>query len=305
MADYSFLQNSVSKKWTITAPRRAHRPDVANGAEPACPFCPGQEAKEKEYYRVPARNATQSVAGGGGTEGDQDWKVRVIPNKYPFAPIHELVLNTPDHHQSFEVFDLEQIELIFQTYRQRYNEHSHKGQVYIFHNHGQKAGESLPHSHTQIAVIPEKVLLEMPRFESVYSEESRAVETSHFSLFCPKTSQWPDEVWVAPKKHGRVFGEITDDEIADLAGTFSRLIKLMDTRHGKELPFNFYIYPGGDWYLRFIPREKTLGGFEVGTGVFVNTQKTQDTVAFLKEHFEKLDFEKISKEHLAEYHKSV
>jgi len=40
---------------------------------------------------------------------------------------------------------------------------------------------------------------------------------------------------------------------------------------GADFPFNFYIYPGGDWYLRLIPRVKTPGGFEIGTGILVNT----------------------------------
>jgi UDPglucose--hexose-1-phosphate uridylyltransferase len=293
MGNFTFLKNPISKKWIISAPRRAFRPDAGVGAEPSCPFCPGKEADVEELFRK------------GGKKGDDKWKVRVIPNKFPFTSIHELVLNTPDHHESFDAFSLEQLELIFQTYRERYNEHAHKGQVYIFHNRGQKAGESLPHSHTQLTVVPENVLLEMPRLGSVCTDQESVVNTTHFSLYCPKTSQWPDEVWIAPKKHGRVFGEISNDEIADLSGLFSTLIKLMDNRHGNEFPYNFYIYPGGDWYLRLIPREKLLGGFEVGTGVFVNTQKTQETEEFLKAHFAKPDFEKIKKEHRAEYHKTV
>lgn len=290
MADFSFLQNPISKKWVISAPRRAKRPDVANGTEPACPFCPGRESREEEYYRI------------GGVEGDTDWKVRVIPNKFPFTTHHELVLNTPDHHTSFDSFSLDQIELIFQVYRQRYNEHAHKGQVYIFHNHGQKAGESIPHSHTQIAVVPEKVLLEIPRLQSVAHDDEKGVQTTHFSIFCPQYSSWPDEVWIAPKRHGRLFGEITDDEINDLTGAFSKLVKIMTARHGDEFPYNFYVYPGGDWYIRLIPREKTTGGFEVGTGVFVNTQPPKETMSFLKDHFQDPDYKKIKENHRAEYH---
>lgn len=293
MADYTFLQNPISKKWIISAPRRAKRPDVANGTEPACPFCTGREGREEEYYRV------------GGEKGDQNWKVRVIPNKFPFTPYHELVLSSPDHHLNFSTFSLDQISLIFQTFKHRFNEHHHKGQVYIFHNHGQKAGESIPHSHTQIAVIPEKVLLEIPRLQSVSTDLERGIVLNHFTLFCPTVSQWPDEVWIAPHKNGRVFGEIEDDEITELSDIFSRLVKMMDARHGVEFPFNFYIYPGGDWYLRFIPREKTLGGFEVGTGVYVNTQDPMETLAFLKTHFHSLNLKEIEEKHRASYHKTV
>src|SRR3989344_4473141 len=149
--DFQFLQNPLSKKWVILAPRRAHRPDVAKGFEPVCPFCPGKESEEKEVYRV------------GGKTGDSNWKVRVLPNKFPFAPIHEIVILSPDHHKSFEELPLSQVELVLKTYRQRNNEHKEKGQVYIFHNHGEAGGESMPHPHTQLAVVPMGVKMDIPR----------------------------------------------------------------------------------------------------------------------------------------------
>jgi UDPglucose--hexose-1-phosphate uridylyltransferase len=76
-------------------------------------------------------------------------------------------------------------------------------------------------------------------------------------------------------------------------------------RHGHEFPFNFYISPRKEWYLRIIPRIKTLGGFELGTGVSVNTQDPRETIKFIKEHFESPNVEKILSEHRAKYHKSV
>lgn len=298
MVDFEFLQNPLSKKWIIFAPRRALRPDVAKGPEPVCPFCPGKEAREHEAYRV------------GGKEGDSRWQIRVLPNKFPFAPIHEIVILSPDHHKSFEELPLSQIELILRTYRQRYNTHKEKGQVYIFHNHGEAGGESLPHPHTQLAVIPQNIKLDMPRLAAdgdllSVTAGQKNHETKLFTLFCPKTSQWPDETWIAPKLRGRAYGEITDEEIADLALILSRLIQIFDLRHGLEFPFNFYIYPGGDWYLRIIPRVKVLGGFEIGTGIYINTQNPVETIEFIKEHFDKPDVEKIKTLHRARYHKRV
>lgn len=292
MADFQFLQNPVSKKWVVLAPRRAKRPDIANGSEPICPFCLGREKDEKELYRVPPSDPA--------SEG---WQVRVLPNKYPFAPIHEVIIHSPDHHKNFDELPLEQIRLILETYRHRYNEHAHKGQVYIFHNRGEKAGESLPHPHSQLAVVPFEVKLDIPRLD--VSLNKSEIRNTNFSILCPESSQWPDEVWVAPKKRGRAFGEITDIEIVDLAQTLQRLIQVFDLRHGHDFPFNFYIYPGGDWYLRIIPRVKVMGGFEFGTGVMVNTQDPKETTRFIKEHFENPNFEKIEKEHRAEYEERV
>jgi UDPglucose--hexose-1-phosphate uridylyltransferase len=287
--DFKFIENSLSKKWIISSPRRAKRPDIAKGSEPVCPFCYGNEQKEKEAYRF------------GGEEGNANWQIRVIPNKFPFAPIHEIVIHSPDHHKNFDELPLSQNELILKTYRQRFNDHKDKGQVYIFHNHGEAGGESLPHPHSQIVVIPDFVKLDI----SPLSEPTDFQETENFKIFCPKESEWPDEVWIMPKNNGKFYGDITDMEVKDLAKTLYRLIQIFDLRHGNEFPYNFYIAPFNNWYLRIVPRIKTLGGFEVGTNVSVNTQEPEKTLEFIKEHFEVPDEEKIRTEHKATYHKAV
>jgi len=333
MIDFQFLQNPISKEWVILAPRRAKRPDVAKGFEPACPFCPGREGDEKEVYRIQRLASSESASSSeanctlDANKLDANWLVRVIPNKFPFAPIHEVIIHSPEHSKNFDLLSLEQVELILKTYRQRFLSHQDKGNVYIFHNHSKGGGESLPHPHTQLAVIPFDVKIDIPRLDPSASaevapepvvlndkaqlvkeeefKEQETVETENFYLFCPKTSQWPDETWIAPKKRGRLFSEITDEEITDLAFTLQRLIKIFDLRHGSEFPFNFYIYPGGDWYLRLIPRLKSLGGFEIGTKIFINTQDPEETIAFIKEHFHNPDEEKIKNQHQAEYGRHV
>lgn len=288
MGDFKFLENKSSKKWIILAPRRAKRPDVAREPSSFCPFCPGKEESEKEIYRV------------GGKEGDNNWQVRVIPNKFPFAPIHELIIHSPDHHKNIDELPVSHVETIVQVYRQRYNNLKTSGQVYIFHNRGEAGGESLPHPHTQLAVVPNEVVMDI---SVLSSQDLDKIETSNFYVSCPPTSQWPDETWIYPKGNGKTFGDISDDEISDLASILNKLIKILDLRHGHEFPFNFYIYPGNNWYMRIIPRVKSLGGFEVGTGIFVNTQDPHDTFLFLKEHFDIPDEEKIKSKHQAEYSK--
>lgn len=310
--DFKFVENSISKKWVVSSPRRANRPDIAKGSEPACPFCYGNEAKEKETYRIqngkeysnwPASNASpaRNAVSPAGWRSDAGWQVRVIPNKFPFAPIHEIVIHSPDHHKNFDELPLSQNELILQTYRQRFLTHQDKGQVYIFHNHGEAAGESLPHPHSQIAVIPDFVKLDI----APLSEAVDFLETEHFKIFCPSSSEWPDEVWISPKRNNTLYSAITDEEVKDLAKTLYRLIQIFDLRHGNEFPFNFYIAPFQGWYLRIIPRIKSLGGFEVGTNVSVNTQDPKETLAFIKEHFEAPNEIKIREEHQAKYHKAV
>src|ERR1035437_3644162 len=178
--DFKFVQNPVSSKWIISAPRRAKRPDIAKGEEPACPFCPGNELADKEVYRI------------GGKENDQNWLVRVVNNKYPFAPIHEVIIHSPDHHKNFDELPLSQSELILKAYRQRFQTYRDKGQVYIFQNHGEMGGESLPHPHSQLAVVPDFVSLEIAPVDFAKDKEEFK-ETEHFLIFVPLSSEWPDE----------------------------------------------------------------------------------------------------------------
>lgn len=330
MGDFQFLQNPITKKWIILDPGRERRPNVGKKALQICPFCIGQEREEQELYRV------------GGEGGDSNWHIRVIPNKFPFASIHEIVIHSPDHHKNFEELPISHIELILQTYRARYLQHRKLGQVYIFHNRGIGGGESIPHPHTQLVVIPHNITLDMPpldlniynsmveknqsasrrtkvkiinfefltsmfRKENAVGEKSSVefIETSNFLIFCPMTSQFPDEMWIVPMQKDKCFGDISDKEIRDLAFCLNRLICIFDLRYGHEFPFNFYIYPGRNWYLRILPRIKILGGFEMGAGIIVNTQDPIKTFAFIKEHFFEPNVEKICREQQEDYWKCV
>ena len=285
MSDYSFLK-SGNGGWVISAPKRAKRPDQAEvTGEPPCPF---ELIDGKIGDREPIFSYNQ---------------VNIVPNIFPFAPVHEIIIHSDDHRKSFGDLDYSLAEDIFKVYRQRFEEYKNRGQVYIFHNQGKKAGESLPHPHTQLTVIPFSVELDIPPLRVLYDDDFKAL--SHYLILCPHNSVWPDEVWIAPKRKETFFCEVNGEEIKEISYILSRLVQIYVLRYGYELPFNFYIYPGKNWYLRFIPRVKVLGGFEVGAGIFVNTQDPQDTLRFIKENFDEPDFEKIKEIHQASYAQSA
>ncbi|MDE2025061.1 MAG: hypothetical protein KGJ07_01055 [Patescibacteria group bacterium] len=290
MPDYSFIKNVFANQWIVSAPRRAKRPDIASGQVPPCPFCPGKERDEKEIYRL------------GGNEGDSNWEVRVLANKFPFAPAHEVIVHSQDHHKNIDELPLGNVQKLFQVYRDRFNTLKNEGNVVIFQNHGQEGGESLQHPHSQLVVIPKHVTLDVPSLPSL---DGPTKETEHFYIFCPLVSQWPDEVWVVPNEQHGSFGDATVEELHDLSYVMQRLISILDLRHGQEFPFNYYISPWNNWYIRIIPRQKRLGGFELATNVYVNTQDPKETITFIQEHFDSPDREKILHEHQALYHRGV
>lgn len=292
MADFKFLRIPNLESWVVLAPRRAHRPGQGHDHIKVCPFCPGHEDKSPEVYRI------------GGETGDSKWAVRVISNKYPFAPIHEVVIHTPEHEKTLSVMSLEQIRLIIETYVNRFNTHVKEGAVCIFGNTGHDAGESIMHPHSQIAVVPKDVQVVVPRLEQDPLYRGEFLRVSDFDLICPPYSQWPDEVWVVPNERGRLFGEIRYEEIESFSYILKRLVRIFELRHGNNFPYNFYIYPFHDWYLRIMPRAKIAGGFEIATGIFVNTQEPKETMQFIKDHFYEEEDEKI-RMNKAEYRKGV
>lgn len=285
MTDFNFLKDSAGG-WVISAPKRGKRPDQASGGgEPDCPFefIDGKIGDEEPIYTLN--------------------QVHVINNLYPFAPIHEIVIHSDDHRKNFGDLDYALAEDIFKVYQLRFLKHRKSGQVFIFHNQGKKAGESLPHPHTQITVIPNSVELDVQPLRHPYNHDVKTLD--HFTIYCPHSSQWPDEVWVAPKRRGNSFYEASGAEIKEIAFILSRLVQIFTIRHGYSFPFNFYIYPGNDWYLRLVPRIKVLGGFEIGTNVFVNTQDPHETFRFIRDNFDSPNFTKIKELHQAEYSKAA
>ncbi|OGY29296.1 MAG: hypothetical protein A3F35_01145 [Candidatus Woykebacteria bacterium RIFCSPHIGHO2_12_FULL_45_10] len=258
MPRFEFRKDPINREWFVIAPQRSSRPNVAGGKEPLCPFCPGNEKNTpKEILRI-----------GKGRSRQSGWEVRVVHNKFPFAPIHELIIHSPGHTESFFTYRLEQIKKIFHVYRQRSQAHEGKGQIVIFHNHGRAGAESLPHSHTQLAVVPPDVIVKTP---TAGIEENVIRRTKHFIAFSPQASGWPGEVWIVPARRGRFFSTITDQEIADLSKLVPWVLKKLEKVTEIDFPFNFYIFQGSDWYLRIIPRLKVLGGFELATGLIVNS----------------------------------
>lgn len=268
MVDYR--QNNLSKKWIIVSPKRAKRPgENKKEAKPVCPFCYGHESMTPpEVYRI-----------GEGNPGEPGWKVRVVPNKYKITDIHEVIIHHPNHDFDFEDLPEEHANLVFEVYKNRFNFHKDQGQVVIFNNCGKEAAESLEHNHTQLAVVPANIKLDTP----VIGEINLAYEDDQLLVSCPRDSEWPYEVWFIPKRRDLSFGDINSDEIVSFSRNLKKVINIINRDVG-EFSYNFYIYPSHDWYLRLIPRITNRAGFELSTGIMVNTKDPQEVVNLLKQN---------------------
>lgn len=274
-----YVPDISTRRWVLISPQRLVH--YTKKKRLYCPFCPGHEKETpNEVFRFGAGLPAQ--AGNGNKSG---WLLRVIPNKHPITDIHEVIIHSPYCDKDIPQLSLSHVELILKAYRQRFNFYKKKGQVMIFCNYGDFAGASIKHPHSQIVVLPNQINIDVVVKEPI---QNIIIENSFLTAYCPDFSQWPYEIWVTPKTENKIFGDISDKEIAYLAEILQKMIKKLVNIYNKRIispfPFgyNFYIYPKENWYFRIIPRFVHRAGFELGTGLSVNIIDPQEAALSLK-----------------------
>jgi UDPglucose--hexose-1-phosphate uridylyltransferase len=287
---------------------------------PTCPFCPGNEAQTPdETLRWPAgvewqvrsvpnrypalRPVGEAVRSGAGYRRTVEGTGR-----------HEVIIEARQHHLSLAQLPVEQVNLVLAAYRERTRalyDDPRVEHVIVFSNHGPSAGTSLEHPHSQVVatpVVPGQVrtrLEEAMRYfgdcgECVFchclaeelADGSRVVVANRgFVAFVPFAALSPFHLWVFPRRHGAYFGDVDDSELSDLAAVLRET--LLRLRLALDDPdFNFVIRSAAPsersvryvhWYLSIVPRLSRAAGFELGTGMFINTAVPEASARFLRD----------------------
>lgn len=284
-----FVPDITTNRWVIIAEGRQKRPQDSKTEDAEtkkiCVFCPGRETiPGEELYRI-----------GKGAAYEPGWEVRVIKNKYPITDFHEVIIHSPDNELDIDRLPLEQVYKILLAFRERFNANRDMGHVLIFNNVGEQAGASLRHPHSQLVVVPKQIGIDSLALEPIMNI---VYDNKHFVTYCPDFSQWPFELWIAPKKRGQYFGQIDTEALQDLAKVLQDALRrvvyhLSSGEHYhpgmpmvkfKDGPaYNFYIHYGQDWYIRIIPRLVHRAGFELGTGLQVNIVDPADAAQIFSE----------------------
>ncbi|MCK4235553.1 MAG: HIT domain-containing protein, partial [Candidatus Krumholzibacteria bacterium] len=122
-------------------------------------------------------------------------------------------------------------------------------------------------------------------------EKERVVmEEDGFLVIEPFASRVPFETWILPREHRATFGEISDSELKGFARVLNRFLEKL-IRGLNNPAFNLVLRtaPSGDegeeyyhWHIQVIPRLTTPAGFELGTGVYINTTFPEGTAGYLR-----------------------
>lgn len=330
-------KDPIVGRWVIIASERAARPtdfkvqaDAPNGG--ICPFCPGNE-----HLTPPEIIAYRD----GGSPNGPGWSLRVVPNKFPALRVegdlgkvgvgiydkmngvgaHEVIIESPDHRDSLSTLPIPSFRNVLWAYRERLSDLKKDRRfryILIFKNHGQQAGASLEHTHSQLIalpIIPQSVAIELQGCQAFFQYRDRCIfcdiirqeesdqerlilATPNFLVLAPYASRFPFETWILPKRHSATFEEATAPEMEELARVFSETLKRIDKVVARP-PYNFILHTAPfdgrfpvtheyyHWHFEIMPILTRVAGFEWGTGFFINPMPPEQSAKFLREadHF--------------------
>jgi len=250
----------------VIAPGRAKRPgasrpelDPPTEAElENCPFCAGHEDM------TPPQTLLLPETG--------DWHVRVVPNLYPALERQEVVVQSRRHVRSIAELTADELTLTAEAWRRR--SAAEPGYVLPLINEGREAGASLPHSHSQLAWLPDPPPARArPRLEMFHEDENLVAG-------CPWASRLPYESVVAPKSPDP--GGIQSGLLGPALQLLAEIVRRLHAVEG-PVPLNAWLeHDEHDWRLVLLPRLTILAGLELGAGIFVNTLPPDEAARRLK-----------------------
>ena len=170
----------------------------------------------------------------------------------------------------------------------------------IFKNHGESAGASIEHAHSQIIalpMVPKAVLAELEGARAYYKYRGRCVycdmieqeyddkerivaQNDSFIAFCPYVPRYPFESWILPKDHDSRFCTLKDEDRFALAKILKGMLLRMKNCLSNP-SYNFYLHVAPinytdeetyHWHIEIVPQLTRESGYEWGTGFYmVNT----------------------------------
>ncbi len=286
-----------------------------------CPFCVGNEDETPpEIYAVRESGREPDVPGWKLRVFPNRFPAVRVGERgeagggpFAFAPgvgRHEVVVDVDRHDAGLADFDDDELLRLLQAYRHRVDVLGRTfPYVVVFKNDGPRSGASLSHPHSQIVGLPElpatlTVELDATLAHRVNTgrciacdlvaaevEDERRVldEADGFVTFLPYAGRFPAEMMIAPRAHPRPFAEQSDHELTALG----RLLRgaLAALRDAYDRPsFNLVFHGAVDgglagghhWRFEIFPRLAQVGGFELGTGTFINGVRPEDAAAALR-----------------------
>ncbi len=249
-----------------------------------------------------------------GSKGSLDRQGVGLFDKMNGIGAHEVIIETPDHRSTLATVSNDQVEQVLWAYRDRMTDLKNDKRfryILVFKNHGEAAGASLEHTHSQLialAIVPKQVYEEIENARRYYEEKERCIfcdivrqecedgarliaENDHCVALAPYAPRFPFETWVMPKKHGSAFEAEPAAVISSAASMLRNMLRRLDQVLDHP-PYNYVVHtsPIGDernehyhWHIEMMPTLTKVAGFEWGTGFYINPTPPEESARFLRE----------------------
>jgi UDPglucose--hexose-1-phosphate uridylyltransferase len=287
--------------------------------DPCCPFCPGNEELDLERLRLPERGEWQQRVVGNRfpalrEDGEVDRSLDGIHRSIPGVGYHEIVVESRRHNTSPAQETLDEVEGTLRAFQLRgraYAKDARVEQVVFFKNHGATAGASLHHPHAQIIalpVVPYTIRIRAQEARRYFDDHGECVlcrmcadeqqarvrvvaQSEHFSAFIPYAAFSPFHLWLVPHRHAASFLDATPFELRDMAGLLRDVLRRIYYALN-DPDYNYVIRTAPQcehaarhlhWYAALVPRVTQAAGFEMGSGMFINTALPEESARFLRE----------------------
>lgn len=285
-----------------------------------CPFCPGNEGDTSdETFRIGDKKAWRARSVFNkypalSPQTEETRKPSVLYNYLSGFGIHEVIVENPKHNTNIALMALAEVEDVIRMYKERYlsiQKDRRIEAITIFKNHGPGSGASQRHPHSQLIatpIVPPQTRNRMDQAMRYFDGAGRCIycqiledelkfkervvlETNHFVTYMPYASYVPFTMVLQPKKHAASFDEINEDELKDLARclkeTLGKLYKgLGDPDYNytiRSIPIREKGVEYFHWTLNIVPRLTQPAGFEMGSGIFINTSLPEEAAKYLRE----------------------
>jgi UDPglucose--hexose-1-phosphate uridylyltransferase len=241
-------------------------------------------------------------------------QIRGVYRAVGAAGVHEVVIEGPEHHTSLSELPAEKVELVFRAFRDRLlalRKDERIQYVSIYKNRGVEAGASLSHGHSQLIalpVVPGRVLQEMERSRKHWEETGRCLqcdilaqevqegarvvlEDEDFLAFAPFASRFSHELRLLPRRHEAFFERSEGRELRSLAGLLREMLRRIEgvlDGPGYNLVLDSTAFRTVDtephhWRLDLFPILSGVGGFERGTGTYINPTFPEEAARALRD----------------------
>jgi UDPglucose--hexose-1-phosphate uridylyltransferase len=297
-------------------------PSEAPSSTFACPFCPGNEQLTlSEVLRMDGADARWRVrvvpnlypAFTQSTEPYPREGTNALFREMGAYGAHEVVVESQSHLEDLRHLPAEQVQQLLWALRSRAEALSRDPRllaIVVFKNKGPRAGTSLRHPHWQImatpvvpALLERKARVARAHFEStghcLYTDLREAEETSRLRLveaapgyvaFAPYASPLSHQVRILPLTRRSSFAHVPFEELEPLSRLLPEVLRRLDAALG-EPDFNVAITsaptadadaPYFSWHLDVFPRIQADAGFELGSGMHINTALPESVAAALR-----------------------